>query len=143
MSSQAQPTAAVPIVLLTHLNSDKPFRHLVHTSHCILYHRLIHQPTVVVSQPTPQATVIAAAPQPTYTAAPKSSLRSRLVAFCVGATLAGGVGYFRLQQDIWSSAAAIESQVAAVGPALARSQQLEKEVADLRARVQKLESSKK
>ena len=75
------------------------------------------------SQPTQQKPVVVAAPPPPSSPSssydyshshsrPRPSIRSRLTAFLVGVGVATGAGYYRLQSDVWSSARALEGQIA-------------------------------
>ena len=60
----------------------------------------------------------------------------------MGVALTSMVGYYRLQSDIWTSAAALESQVAALTPELAASRSLVAQVQALEQRVNDLEKDK-
>ena len=56
--------------------------------------------------------------------------------------VASAVGYWRLQSDIWTSAAALEQQVAALVPELAASRSIVAQVQQLENRVGQLEKDK-
>jgi len=109
---------------------------------------IVTQP--IPSQPTQQAPVIninkpAAPESSSYSRSSSrrsgSTLRSRLASFFVGAALTGGFGYYRLQSDIWNSAAAVESQIATMAPQLEKVRQLESQINQLTKRVEALEKT--
>lgn len=139
----------------THYTSSIPPTHATPAAATTTTTTTATPPPPPPSQPTQQKPVVVAAPPPSsppsssfdYSTAAsqpraRSSIRSRITAFLVGVGVAAGVGYYRLQSDVWSSARALEGQIEGLRAVGADSRGMNDKVAALERRVAELEKEK-